>query len=76
MVPFKVGPPPLSHPTSPLQALLALCLVGGAVAAPQLLLGGPRSVSRQVTSVSSDNQQEVGVGRRSSIQSSPRLSAT
>merc|ERR1712127_316562 len=43
----------------PFKALLALCLVGGAVAAPQLLLGGPRSVSRQVTSVSSDNQQEV-----------------
>ena len=45
----------VSLPNLP-QAVLALCLVGAAVAAPQLRLGGLRSVS-SVSSVT--NQDEV-----------------
>ena len=44
--------------TFDLQAVLALCLVGVAVAAPQLRLGGLRSVS-SVSSVT--NQDEVTI---------------
>ena len=45
-----------SHSRNLPQAVLALCLVGAAVAAPQLRLGGLRSVS-SVSSVT--NQDEV-----------------
>ena len=46
----------MSHSRNLPQAVLALCLVGAAVAAPQLRLGGLRSVS-SVSSVT--NQDEV-----------------